>query len=105
MTTPLTRIPGGSIYIVCCHIMSKEMPRVTVFPFRHPPTPFRPLADLIKRRLPGTQKADYAMICGDCHDRCKPQWLDRDPGGLEHGTPYEMKTAIGDISLTRPSRR
>lgn len=96
----LTRIPGGSWYITCKHIVSGANPQV--FVFRKKPLPedyhLRQLAYAMDQKIDKLGKADYVMVCIDCY-RCARSG---DDGGLEHGAPYDMRLAQGDISLTQP---
>lgn len=102
MADHLQRIPGGSWFITCKHIVSTG-PNPRVFVWRKYPLPtdynLRQLAYAMDQKIDKLKKAHYVMWCMECH-HCAIQGTD---GGLEHGAPYDTRFAHGDINLTEPA--
>lgn len=96
----LKRIPGGSWFIACKHVVSGLNPKV--FVWRKYPLPadynLRQLAYAMDQKIDKLGRAHYVMWCMECH-RCAHDGTD---GGLEHGAPYDVRFASSDINLTQP---
>lgn len=106
MTDQLKRIPGGAWYVTCCHIKTTET-NPAVFIFRKTPLPenyeLRQLAYDMDRKIDKLGNASYVMICLDCLRACDHKSKTGEGDGLEHGAPYDMRLAHGDINLTQPT--
>lgn len=100
----LKRIPGGSWYVTCCHIVSGENPKVFVFQKNPLPENYelRQLAYDMDRKIDKLGKASYVMICMDCLRAADQKGKTGEGPGLENGAPYDMRMAVEDIGLTRP---